>query len=178
MKDIKRLEEYRKRLQAYQDEHGEVLRRTNGLTTSVLIKDLEKAAKYTLGYYKNDLGEYRYVKGIEVTNDLWNLCRMGLNGEDRGVWVHFCELNDRKAGYYDVPIAAFIPKHDPLLTKPEELMKPTTKEDFDAQVERTIRNICAPYPESVDPQAYLDALNSFFALADEFEDIEGEYISA
>lgn len=168
-----RIDEYVGKMKAYTNEHEYVLGRISGLTWHRLKRDLEEAVQYQRGYYKNAKGEYRYVKGIEVTNDTGNLCRMGMNGEDRGVWVHFCEVNDRKAGYYDVPISMFTSKHDARFTAPDELMKPTTREDFEAQVQRTMRNIIADYAEAVDAQHYLDVMNGVDALCEEYGDVSG-----
>jgi len=171
-KELKeRVDEYVTKLAMYLESNKDVFDRTSGLTYNILKEDLEEAVQYQRGYYKNEKGEYRYVKGIEVTNDTGNLCRMGMNGEDRGVWVHFCELDERKVGYYDTPISMFISKHDPRFTDPENLMKPTTREDFEAQVQRTIRNICSDYTEAIDVQHYLDVLNGSEAIDEEYKDV-------
>lgn len=166
-----RIKEYVGKMKVFCNENKDVLERVNGLTWQKLKEDLEEAVQYQRGYYKNDKGEYCYVKGIEVTNDTGNLLRMGMNGEDRGVWVHYCYLEDRRVGYVDVPIATFLMKHDARFTNPDELMKPTTREDFEEQVKRTIQNIVADYPEAVDVQHYLDVIHGADALDEEYKDV-------
>ena len=141
----------------------------SGLTQWVLRRDLEEAVKYNKGYYKNKKGVYRYLKGIEVTNNTGYLCRMGFNGEDRGVWVHYCEVTNRKAGYYDVPIVVFSSKFDPRFTPEDELMVSTTKEDFEEQVQKVVQNIISDYPQKRDPKEYLDMLNEWKELMEEYK---------
>jgi hypothetical protein len=40
------------KLNAYSDVHKEILERTSGLTTDILLEDLKAASKYKKGYYK------------------------------------------------------------------------------------------------------------------------------
>ena len=157
------------KIEEFFNKHEDVFKEISGLTYHILKDNLEEAVKYNRGYYKNDKGEYLYLKGIEVTNDTGNLCRMGYNGEDRGVWVHFCSVTDKKVSYVDVPICMFKSKFDPRFTGDDELMKPTTKEDFDNKVKETISNIISDYEQKREPSEYLSVLNEFESLWGEFE---------
>ena len=148
----------------------EICDEVRGLTPDILEKDLIDAAKFKKGYYKNKDGLYIYVKGIEVTNDTGNLLRMGFNGEDRGVWIHFCEVDDKRVEYMDLPIASFSCSYfNPRWCKPSQLMKPTTKEDFDAQVQKAVGNICADYTEKRDIKEYIDYMKKFDKLEKKYE---------
>ena len=137
------------------------------LTEGKLKEDLEDAIKFQHGYFKNKKGEYRFLKGIEVTNDVGNLCRMGYNGEDRGVWVHYCELDDRRVIYNDVPVGVFTYWMNPSCVDADSLFEPTTKEDFDEQVKKTINNIISEYQEKRDANEYLDFLNNWDNLCNQ-----------
>ena len=63
------------------------------LTISVLHEKLKFAKSIKCGYFKNDDGSYLYIKGIEVYGDVGDLCRMGYNGEDRGVFAHYVTID-------------------------------------------------------------------------------------
>lgn len=149
------------------EDNKEVLNEILGLTPNILKDHLKEALQIQKGYFKNKKGEYQYVKGIEVTNDIGNLCRMGFNGEDRGVWIHYVLLNEHSVLYNDVPIFMFTNKMNPAWTKPEDLLVPTTKEDFMQQLAKTIGNIVAPYQEKRDINEYLDVLNGWSDLEEE-----------
>ena len=144
--------------------HFDIFKEVQYLTEDELLKQLRDALEVNKGYYKNKKGEYVYVKGIEVTNDLSDLCRMGYNGEDRGVWVHFSELNDRKVGYYDVPVYTFSNRTNPRITDPDNLLVPITKEEFEEQVSKTIQNIIADYPQKRDVREYVDYMERYNEL--------------
>lgn len=159
---------------AYNEANKEILNRISGLTLGILLKDLEEASKYEKGYYKNKNGLYMYVKGVEVTNDLGNLCRMGFNGEDRGVWIHYCTVDDRSVSYSDVPMSTFnVCFFNKRYCKPADLMHPTTKEDFETKVKEVIATCCADYTESVNPVEYKKVVNGLVKLEKEFEEILG-----
>lgn len=148
---------FSKDLKKFADANKDIVHELAGLTPHILEEDLKEALKYKKGYYKNENGLYVYVKGIEVTNDIGNLCRMGFNGEDRGVWIHFCEVDDKSVYYRDLPIASFSCSFfNPHWCKPKELLKPITKEEFDKQVKKAVKNICADYTEKRDPKEYLE----------------------
>lgn len=158
------------KLNAYSDAHKEILERTSGLTTDILLKDLKDASKYKKGYYKNKKGVYIYVKGIEVTNDLTNLGRMGYNGEDRGVWIHYCMVDDRSVNYMDVPVSVFnVTYFNKGLTNPDELLRPTTKEEFEAKVKETVNALCADYTEDINPKEYQKVVKRWLKLYDNFK---------
>lgn len=158
------------KLKAYGDAHEEILNRTRGLTTGILLKDLKDASKYKKGYYKNKKGVYIYVKGIEVTNDLSDLCRMGYNGEDRGVWIHYCMVDDRSVNYIDVPVSTFnVTYFNKSWAKPDELLHRTTKEEFEAKVKETVNTLCADYTEDINPKEYHKVIKGLCKLYDEFE---------
>lgn len=158
------------KLSAYNDAHKEILNRTSGLTTDILLKDLKDASKYKKGYYKNKKGVYIYVKGIEVTNDLADICRMGYNGEDRGVWIHYCMVDDRSVNYIDVPVSTFnITYFNKSSAKPDELLHRTTKEEFEAKVKETVNTLCADYTEDINPNEYHKIIKGWCKLYDEFE---------
>lgn len=143
------------RIKEFANEHRDVLKEISGLTNYILIKQLQEACKYDRGYYKNDKGEYIYVKGIEVTNDTGNLLRMGFNGEDNGVWIHISEVDEKSVRYRDIPIFVFTGKFDENFTPKDELMRPTTKEDFEDAVKRATENIISDYPQKREPEEYL-----------------------
>ena len=144
------------RVKNFADEHKDVLKEICGLTQHILIKQLQEACKYNRGYYKNKKGEYIYIKGIEVTNDTSNLLRMGFNGEDNGVWIHYSLVDEKSISYHDIPIFVFTGKFDPAFTHEDELMIPTTKEDFEEAVKRATENILADYNQKREPKEYLD----------------------
>lgn len=146
--------------------HKEIIDEIEGLTEWKLREDLQEAVQFTHGYFKNKKGEYRYLKGIEVTNDTGNLCRMGYNGEDRGVWVHYCEVDDKHVIYNDVPIGVFTYWLNPSCVSDKDVFVPTTKEDFDQQVQKTVQNIISDYQEKRDAKEYLDFLNGWNGLCD------------
>ena len=129
----------------------EILGKLKGLTIGVLEDQLKEAIKCNKGYYKNNKGHYVFVKGIEITNDTSNLCRMGFNGEDRGVWIHYSEITDKRVMYDDVPVFVFTSRMNPNVTAEDEILKPISKEEFDAQVVKTTNNIIAEYKEELDP---------------------------
>lgn len=171
--DLTRWNEYTKKLSEFYKDNQEIMGEIEYLTPHILKEHLEEAVKYKKGYYKNDKGQYEYVKGIEVTNDISNLCRMGYNGEDRGVWIHYCIIDDDSVRQFDCPVFMFRSQFNPRITSKDELMKPTTKEDFDAQVERTIKNLIADYPEKRNPQEYLDYLEGFHKICENYKDVLG-----
>lgn len=140
--------------------HKEIIKEIDGLTEWKLFEDLKDAIKIQHGYFKNDIGEYLYVKGIEVTNDTSNLCRMGYNGEDRGVWVHYCEIADRRAIYNDVPVTMFTYFMSNAVEEKKRL-KPTTKEDFEQQVQKTIQSFISDYQEKRDINEYYDFMTGW-----------------
>ena len=140
--------------------HNDILKEIGGLTLYKLQEDLKEAVTYNKGYFKNDKGEFRHIKGIEVTNDTSNLCRMGFNGEDRGVWVHYCEVDDKRVIYHDMPINSFLYFLNPFCRTEDEVFKPTTKEEFDEQVKKTISNIISDYTETRPAEEYLEFVNS------------------
>lgn len=160
------------RIVKYYKEHQELAGEIEYLTQWNLIEDLKEAIKYQHGYFKNKKGEYRFLKGIEVTNDVSNLCRMGFNGEDRGVWVHYCEVDNRRVIYNDVPVSVFTYWLTPTCVDAESLFEPTTKEDFDEQVKKTVNNIISDYNEKRPAQEYLDFLNGWNDL---YAKVKSEY---
>lgn len=166
-----------KKLKAYSDTHEEILNRTSGLTTDILLKDLQDASKYKKGYYKNKKGVYIYVKGIEVTNDLSDLCRMGYNGEDRGVWIHYCMVDDRSINYIDVPVSTFnVTYFNKRWAKPDELLCPTTKEEFEAKVKETVNTLCADYTEDISPKEYQKVIKGWCKLYADFRKALATYL--
>ena len=171
--DTQRWDEYVQAVEDFTKDKKEIMGEIEGLTPHILKEHLEEAVQYKKGYYKNDKGQYEYVKGIEVTNDVSNLCRMGFNGEDRGVWIHYCIIDDDSVRQFDSPVFMFSSQFNPRITPKDELMKPTTKEDFDAQVERTVKNLIADYPEKRNPQEYLDYMEGFDKLCEEYKDVLG-----
>jgi len=171
--DTQRWDEYVQAVKEFNQDKKEIMSEIEGLTPHILREHLEEAVKYKKGYYKNNKGQYEYVKGIEVTNDTGNLCRMGFNGEDRGVWIHYCIIDDDSVHQLDCPVFMFTSQFNPRITPKDELMKPTTKEDFDAQVERTVKNLIADYPEKRNPQEYLDYMKGFDKLCENYKDVLG-----
>lgn len=169
----KRWNEFTDKLAKFGKERKEIMEEIQYLTPHILKEHLEEAVQYKKGYYKNKKGQYEYVKGIEVTNDTSNLCRMGYNGEDRGVWIHYCIIDDDSVRQFDCPVFMFSSQFNPRITPKDELMKPTTKEDFEAQVERTIKNLVADYQEKRNPQEYLDYINGFEKICEEYKDVVG-----
>lgn len=149
------------RIKNFFDKNKEIIAEIAGLTTHILEEDLKEALSIQKGYFKNKKGEYLFVKGIEVTNDIGNLLRMGFNGEDRGVWVHYVSLTNNSIIYNDVPIATFINQTDPRFNKPDVLMVPTTKNDFEEQLTKTVKNIISDYQEKRDIREYLNVLNEW-----------------
>lgn len=156
-----------KRIEDFVNQNKEISEEIEYLTVGILRKDLEEALKYDKGYYKNKKGLYIYIKGIEVTNDVSNLCRMGYNGEDRGVWIHYCEIQDKRAMYLDLPIGTFCGALFSRNLPEEERLYPTTKEDFDSQVKKTIENITSDYEQKRDVREYLDFFEKWDKLYDE-----------
>lgn len=153
------------RIVEYFKAHKEIIKEIEGLTEWKLFEDLQDAINIQHGYFKNDIGEYLYVKGIEVTNDTGNLCRMGYNGEDRGVWVHYCEIDDRRAIYNDVPVTTFTYFMSNAVEEKKRL-KPTTKEEFEQQVQKTIQNFISDYQEKRDINEYYDFMSGWNDLCD------------
>lgn len=160
------------KLKVYSDAHKEILGKISGLTQDKLLEDLKEASKYEKGYYKNNNGVYIYVKGIEVTNDLFDICRMGFNGEDIGVWIHYCIVDDRSVDYIDTPVSVFETTYfNKRWAKPNELMHPTTKEDFETKVRETVKTLCADYTEAINPMEYHKVVSGWAQLYDEFEKV-------
>lgn len=149
------------KIKEFFDKNKEIIAEIAGLTTWILEENLKEALSIQKGYFKNIKGEYLFVKGIEVTNDIGNLGRMGYNGEDRGVWVHYVSLTKDSIIYNDVPIDSFINQADPNINTPDALMVPTTKEDFEEQLTKTINNISSDYPEKRDIREYLNVLKEW-----------------
>lgn len=165
------IQELMNKLEAFRSEHREILDKISGLTCDKLLSDLQEAVKYQKGYYKNGKGDYIYIKGIEVTNDTWNLSRMGYNGEDRGVWIHYCLVEDRSVTYIDSPISLFSGCYfNEALCKPEELMYATTKEDFEDKVKKVIEVLTEDYSKNVNPKEYYDVANGWCNLCNECAD--------
>ena len=159
------------KLETFISEYKQILDKMSGLTCDKLLSDLQEAVKYQKGYYKNEKGNYIYIKGIEVTNDTWNLSRMGYNGEDRGVWIHYCLVDDRSITYIDSPISVFSGCYfNEALFKPEELMHATTKEDFEDKVKKVIEVLTEDYSENVNPKEYYDVANRWYNLCNECSD--------
>lgn len=164
------LKELMNKLETFSNEHKEILGRISGLTCDKLLSDLQEAIKYQKGYYKNGKGDYIYIKGVEVTNDTGNLSRMGYNGEDRGVWIHYCLVEDRSVTYIDSPISVFSGCYfNKASCKPKELMHTTTKEDFDDKVKKVIEVLIEDYSENVNPKEYYDVANGWHDLCNEFK---------
>lgn len=152
------------KIKEFFDKNKEIIAEIAGLTTWILEQDLKEALSIEKGYFKNIKGEYLFVKGIEVTNDIGNLGRMGFNGEDRGVWVHYVFLTKDSIIYNNVPIAVFTNQTNPRFNDPDVLMVPTTKEDFEEQFTKTIKNILSDYSEKRDIHEYLNVLNEWEKL--------------
>lgn len=140
----------------------EIKTELDGLTEWRLREDLDEAKKYRKGYFRNKKGQYIHVKGVEVTNDTSNLCRMGFNGEDRGVWIHYCIVDDRRVQYNDVPVFTFAYFFDPSCSPKDELFVPTTRKKFEEAVERAVSSFIGGYKEKRDPREYI----SFFEELD------------
>lgn len=165
------IKELMNKLEAFRTEHKEILDKILGLTYDKLLSDLQEAVKYQKGYYKNGKGDYIYIKGIEVTNDTGNLSRMGYNGEDRGVWIHYCLVDNRSVTYIDSPISVFSGCYfNEALFKPEELMHATTKEDFEDKVKKVIEILTKDYSENVNPKEYYNVANEWNDLCNECSD--------
>lgn len=152
------------KIKEFFDKNKEIIAEIAGLTTWILKQDLKTALSIQKGYFKNKKGEYLFVKGIEVTNNTGDLLRMGFNGEDRGVWVHYVSLTNKVILYNDVPIASFVNRTDPRFVNELDLMVPTTKEDFEEQFTKTIKNILSDYSEKRDIHEYLNVLNEWEKL--------------
>ena len=155
----------------FKAQNKEVLDEIVGLTYGNLVRDLDEAKNYRKGYYKNKKGVYWYVKGIEVTNETWNLLRMGYNGEDRGVWIHYCEVTDSSVKDLDVPLCAFTSMFNPRFTDEENLMRPTTKSAFTRKVHRVVNRALADYPEKRGVEEYLDVAKKWGELSNELYDM-------
>lgn len=149
------------KIKEFFDKNKEIIAEIAGLTTWILEEELKEALSIKKGYFKNIKGEYLFVKGIEVTNDIGNLGRMGYNGEDRGVWIHYVSLTKDSIIYNNVPIGLFTDQTNFRLNEPDALMVPTTKEDFEKQFAKTISNILSDYPEKRDIHEYLNVLNEW-----------------
>jgi hypothetical protein len=94
---------------------------------------------------------------------------MGFNGEDRGVWIHYCIVEDKSVTYIDTPINLFTANYfSKQYCKPKELMHPTTKEDFDNKVKSTVETLCTSYTEAIDPEEYYNAIKEWQELFVEF----------
>ena len=166
------IQELMNKLEAFRSEHRKILDKMSGLTCDKLLSDLQEAVKYQKGYYKNGKGDYIYIKGIEVTNDTGNLSRMGYNGEDKGVWIHYCLVDDRSVTYIDSPISVFSGCYfNEALSKPKELMHATTKEDFENKVNKVIEVLTEDYSENVNPKEYYNVANEWSNLCHKCSDI-------
>ena len=152
------------KIKDFLEKYKEIIAEIIGLNPWILERDLKDAVSIQKGYFKNKKGEYLFVKGVEVTNDIGNLLRMGYNGEDRGVWVHYVYLTKDSIIYNDIPVASFINQTDPRFNKADVLMIPTTKEDFEEQLTKAIKNILSDYQEKRDIREYLDVLNEWNQL--------------
>ena len=146
------------------DENKEIVNEICGLEIETLYEHLQLAKKYNKGYYKNKDGEYLFVKGIEVTNNTGDLCRMGFNGETRGVWVHYCLISDTECVNTNVPVFTFDSKFDPSLTEPKKLMKSTTKRAFNRKMKSVISKMAKQYESKREVSEYLDFLDKFIEL--------------
>lgn len=152
-----------------------IIDRMTGLTQEILLTHLKEAINYQKGYYKNGNGVYLYIKGIEVTNDLSNLSRMGYNGEDRGVWVHYCLVDDKSVTYLDTPITTFNANwFNKKFCKKKELMHPITKDEFEDKVKTTVETLCADYDGAIDPEKYHEVAKTWIALMNKFLNFETE----
>lgn len=158
---IGKVQEIEKKLAAFSESRKEVASDIKGLMLDKLIEDLQEAVKYKRGYYKNQKGEYLYVKGIEVTNDM---SKTGYNGESRGVLIHYSEVSDTCCEAYSVPLVMFHSKFDPEFTDEKELMKPTTKEDFENKVKSTVEDICSDYQEKRPLDDYIQVVTEYVEL--------------
>lgn len=153
------------KLKSYASEHEDILKLADGLSTDKLLTDLKEAMKYHKGYYANSRSVFIYVKGIEMTNDVADLCRMGFNGEDRGIWIHYCIIDGRSVSYVDVPISSFVVNYfDRRYCKKDELMHPITKEEFEGKVRDTINVICSDYEKAID-------VNECYKVIKKFEEL-------
>lgn len=157
------------RMKRFSTENAEVLSEIYGLSLGTLKRHLEKASKYQRGYYKNKRGEYIHVKGIEVTNNTGDLLRMGFNGEDRGVWVHYCIISPKSIAHKDDPISMFDYLFDKNWVSDDEVFIPTTKEDFERQFEETTKTILSDYTQKRDVQEYINAVDGMVGLFNEYE---------
>ena len=146
------------------DENKEIVNEICGLEIETLYEHLQLAKKYNKGYYKNKDGEYIFVKGIEVTNNTGDLCRMGFNGETRGVWIHYCIISDILCVNTNEPIYVFDSKFNPYFTEPKKLMKPTTKRAFNMKMKSVISKMAKPYESKREVSEYLDFLDKFVKL--------------
>jgi len=167
-------EKLSKKLQKFGEDNKEVLAKIAGLSLDRLIEHLKEASKYKNGYYKNRKGEYIHIKGVEVTNDTINLGRMGFNGEDRGVWIHYCLVDDKSVTYIDCPVFMFSGTYfNKAACKPDELMHKTTREDFEEKVRNTVETLCGEYKEAVDPKEYLKVTKGWNKLFEDFVKLTG-----
>lgn len=160
----KTIDELIKEIDEHYKKNEELYNEIDGLTHGFLERDLEEAVKYNRGYFKNDDGEYMFLKGIEVDNNTGNLCKMGYNGEDRGVWARYVIISDNKVLDLNHPISMFTSNFSRMFVAEKKVFRETTKEEFDAQVEKTIRSMCAPFDQKREPKEYLDALKEGDAI--------------
>ncbi|MBP5721977.1 MAG: hypothetical protein J6X18_00130 [Bacteroidales bacterium] len=151
-------------LKKFSDAHSEIISEIAGLTPGILERDLERAKNYQKGYYKNKKGVYWHVKGIEVTNDIGNLLRMGFNGEDRGVWIHYCEVTDHSIKDNDVPVCSFCSLFDARFTSADQLMRRTTKEDYENKVAEVTKTVLSDYVQKREVSEYLSFMRKFVKL--------------
>ena len=159
--DMKSYEQYKSEMDEYDSKYKEVMDEIVGLTGWILEEDLKDAVKYAKGYYKNNKGQYLFIKGIEVTNDTGNLCRMGYNGEDRGVWIHYAFIDEHQIMNNDIPIGMFMFYTNPRCVDDEHVFTPTTKEEF----EKKFRQLCWTLHIDADSQL---ASSDYREFAEEF----------
>ncbi len=147
-----------KSLKNLYNKHKVILNKISGLMLEPLVEQLKEAVKCKTGYFKNENGVYIYIKGIEVTNDTGNLLRMGMNGEDMGVWIHYTLVDKRSINYIDSPIYSFTIPYFSEIAMSKDKMYPITKEDFDAQVKTVTESFCSPYQDAINPKEYLNVI--------------------
>lgn len=152
------------------DKNSDIVNRIDGLDQVRLAKDLKLASKFKCGYYKNKAGTFIHVKGIEVTNDTGDLLRMGFNGEDKGVWVHYCIVDDTSIINTSKPVNTFSCYFSKDWNTRTGVMRKVTKEEFDKKVEEVTRSINSDYESAIDPNEYLKVVRKFNKLLDDVLD--------
>ena len=154
--------------------NSDIYKEIEGLTLHKLLADLHEALIYDKGYYKNNDNEFIYVKGIEVTNDIANISRMGFNGEDKGVWIHYAVLNKKEIYYYDKPVSSFSSFFSACMNSPEKKFYTCTKEEFEEQLKTVISNILSDYEGKRPIKEYFDFVKN---LNESYEKFENSIIS-